>query len=288
MAPTYIAGYDGSDASRSAVVVAVQLARAEDAEVVVAHAHPHAPAAREPGAAGTAGQELGKRARRAAAMLDDLDVEGVGRRELIAGSPAKALHDLAVRERASLLCVGVTHHGRVGRLVQGSVGAKLLHGAPCPVLAVPELESGLRGSTIGVAYDGGEESRRALPAAERLARGLGGRLVLLAAFEPPPASSAAPFSTPWEVDPELRESFQREMDDAADHIGRAAGIDVAARVTAGSAGPEILRVSEDVDLLVTGSRSYGPARSVLLGSVSRHLIDHASCPVLVVPRSAED
>ena len=287
MPPTYIAGYDGSDASRSAVVVAVELARAEDAEVLVAHADPHAPPAHEPGAAGAADHELRRGVRRAAAMLDRLDVEGVSRRELVAGSPAKALHDLAVRERASLLCVGVTHHGRVGRLVQGSVGAKLLNGAPCPVLAVPELESGLRGSTIGVAYDGGEESRRALPAAERLALRLGGRLVLLATFEPPPASTAAPFSTPWEIAPELRESFRREMDDAADQIARASGIDVAVRLTAGRAGPEIVRASEDVDLLVTGSRSYGPARSVLLGSVSRHLIDHASCPVLVVPRSAE-
>jgi nucleotide-binding universal stress UspA family protein len=286
MPPTYIAGYDGTDASRSAVVVAVELARAEDAEVLVAHAHPHAPPAHEPGAAGTAGHELPKDVRRAAAMLDGLDVDGVSRRELIAGSPAKALHDLAVRERASMLCVGVTHHGRIGRLVEGSVGAKLLHGTPCPVLAVPRLESGLRGSTLGVAYDGGEESRRAVLAAERLARGLGGRLVLLATFEPR-VSTGAPFSTAWEVDPKLRESFQREMEDAADRMSRASGVDVAVRLLAGSAGPEILRASEDVDLLVTGSRSYGPARSVLLGSVSRHLIDHASCPVLVVPRSAE-
>ena len=38
---------------------------------------------------------------------------------------------------------------------------------------------------------------------------------------------------------------------------------------------------------MTGSRAYGPLRSVIVGSVSRHLVDHASCPVLVIPRSAE-
>ncbi|HXQ89016.1 MAG TPA: universal stress protein, partial [Solirubrobacterales bacterium] len=38
------------------------------------------------------------------------------------------------------------------------------------------------------------------------------------------------------------------------------------------------------DLLVTGSRGYGPVRRVLLGSVSTQLMRRASCPVLVVPR----
>ena len=39
-----------------------------------------------------------------------------------------------------------------------------------------------------------------------------------------------------------------------------------------------------VDLLVTGSRSYGPVQRALLGSVSEALTEGASHPVLVVPR----
>jgi hypothetical protein len=39
-----------------------------------------------------------------------------------------------------------------------------------------------------------------------------------------------------------------------------------------------------LDLLVVGSRSYGPPRTVLLGAVTRRLLDLASCPVMVVPR----
>lgn len=42
-----------------------------------------------------------------------------------------------------------------------------------------------------------------------------------------------------------------------------------------------------VDLLVTGSRGYGPLRRVLVGSVSIALMRSASCPVMVVPRTAE-
>jgi nucleotide-binding universal stress UspA family protein len=39
-----------------------------------------------------------------------------------------------------------------------------------------------------------------------------------------------------------------------------------------------------VDLLVCGSRGYGPVRRVLLGTVSAALVRQASLPVLVVPR----
>jgi nucleotide-binding universal stress UspA family protein len=39
-----------------------------------------------------------------------------------------------------------------------------------------------------------------------------------------------------------------------------------------------------VDLLVCGSRGYGPVRRVLLGTVSSALLRQASVPVLVVPR----
>ena len=41
---------------------------------------------------------------------------------------------------------------------------------------------------------------------------------------------------------------------------------------------------DDADLLVCGSRGYGPARRVLLGGVSSRLLKHARLPVIVVPR----
>ncbi len=45
--------------------------------------------------------------------------------------------------------------------------------------------------------------------------------------------------------------------------------------------------SEHVDLIVVGSRGYGPHRAVLLGSVSGRLVREAACPVIVVPRGVE-
>lgn len=42
---------------------------------------------------------------------------------------------------------------------------------------------------------------------------------------------------------------------------------------------------DDVDMLVCGSRGYGPVRRVLLGGVSSPLIRRARLPVAVVPRA---
>ena len=45
-----------------------------------------------------------------------------------------------------------------------------------------------------------------------------------------------------------------------------------------------MAASEHLDLLVMGSRAYGPAHAVLLGGVSRRVIAGAACPVVVLPR----
>jgi nucleotide-binding universal stress UspA family protein len=58
------------------------------------------------------------------------------------------------------------------------------------------------------------------------------------------------------------------------------------RALAGAPGPTIAAACEEAgaDLLVAGSRGYGPVMRVLLGSVSTQLVHTAPCPVLVVPR----
>ena len=58
----------------------------------------------------------------------------------------------------------------------------------------------------------------------------------------------------------------------------------------GVAGPEICRWAEatGADLLVA-ARHHGGWGAAVLGSVTRHLVDHAPCPVLVVrPGAVED
>lgn len=49
--------------------------------------------------------------------------------------------------------------------------------------------------------------------------------------------------------------------------------------------PQAVMVEESRGSLLTvvGRRGQGAVASILLGSVSRHVVDHASCPVVVVP-----
>jgi nucleotide-binding universal stress UspA family protein len=55
----------------------------------------------------------------------------------------------------------------------------------------------------------------------------------------------------------------------------------------GDPASELVRRSAEHDLLVLGSRGYGPVRSVLLGSVSSFVVRTAATAVLVVPRVAQ-
>jgi nucleotide-binding universal stress UspA family protein len=62
-------------------------------------------------------------------------------------------------------------------------------------------------------------------------------------------------------------------------------VDVEALV--GEPAEVLVDLSQHLDLLVCGSRGYGPARAVLLGSVSRRVASEAHCPVIVVPRGVK-
>jgi nucleotide-binding universal stress UspA family protein len=58
------------------------------------------------------------------------------------------------------------------------------------------------------------------------------------------------------------------------------------RAVYGITGEELAAFSEEVDILIVGSRSYGSVRRLVLGSTSDYLERHARNPTLVLPRAA--
>ena len=58
----------------------------------------------------------------------------------------------------------------------------------------------------------------------------------------------------------------------------------ASGVAVGLPGEELVAFGDEVELLVVGSRGYGPVRRMMLGSTSMHLARAARCPLLVLPR----
>jgi len=205
---------------------------------------------------------------------------------------AAAIDDLSPR----LVIVGSTRRGRVGRVLAGSTAERVIHGAAAPVAVVPHgyrlPEHGVR--TIGAAFVPSPEGHAALRAAADLARGVGGRLRGVMVLSPKHADegSAGQLSS-------LPESQRPAVDGSVTgRLAAEAALETAlAELAQGvDAEPDVLfqdpvegldAASELLDLLVLGSRAYGPMHAILLGGVSRRVIATAACPVLVLPRGAD-
>jgi nucleotide-binding universal stress UspA family protein len=167
-------------------------------------------------------------------------------------------------------------------VLPGSTGEHLLHGSPCAVAVVPKGYRATEHSAprlIGCAIDGSDEAMAALRGAATLARGLGAELEVIWAFAP----HVAPVDAEMLADLEV--VARRQLDDAIEALPPE--IPVGWVFVERDPVALIAERSRDLDLLVMGSRGYGPLRAVLLGGVSGRVIRDASCPVIVVPRGAE-
>ena len=83
-----------------------------------------------------------------------------------------------------------------------------------------------------------------------------------------------------------RRVVQEAVGQAASEIGETAP-EVTVSVATGQPTEELLRASQDADLLVVGSRGTGRFTRLLLGSVSSHVLQKAACAVVVIPRTAK-
>ena len=129
---------DGSDAADAALPVARDLARLAGAKIVVAH-DDRISVGRVGGAYSVHADEDDLQAK-IARQVEELKGEGlVATLELQRGpeSPADTIAEVAKSAGASLIVVGTRGHGPVAGALLGSVTQRLLHAAPCPVVAVP-------------------------------------------------------------------------------------------------------------------------------------------------------
>jgi nucleotide-binding universal stress UspA family protein len=277
-----LVGYDGSEGGRDALELARVLGEASGASALVVTVLPYGPL---PIPYEILEEEEAERAQplfeEARQRLGGLEVEA---RAFGGGSAAGVINDLAEREKIETIVVGSPHRGPIGRTLIGSVANGLLHGAPCEAILAPRgyaAEEHGPFRTIAVAYDDTEESRLALARAEAIALDCRATIVVFTVSAPPAVVPGAAGYTPA-MPPEAGSIVTRTVK-AVDERLAATG-----RSLAGVPGPAIVEASEEAgaDLLVCGSRHYGPVLRVLLGSVSTQLAHRAACPVLVVPRPA--
>lgn len=155
-----------------------------------------------------------------------------------------------------------------------------------------DLAAESRGGGIVVGIDGSAGSLRALRWAVQEAQLRGLKVRAIMAWEQPVAYGS---STMWSlgVDPsaeskeDLALAARIEVSRLEGESGPVDDIAISYEALEGHPAEVLLLAAQDAELLVVGSRGHGGFVGALLGSVSQHVVQHARCPVTVIPTSAE-
>jgi nucleotide-binding universal stress UspA family protein len=294
MSGSVVIGFEGSDSGEDALALGLLLARALRDRPIVAAVYPEE---YESGMGRVDAEYVAHMREQADQVLararrvvgDDPAVEY---RTVGSSSAAHGLDALAEQEAATTIVIGSsTRQAPLRRLFVGSTGERLLHGAGCPVAVAPRglhQRQWTQIGTIGCAFVDTPDGRAALAGAAALAQRIPARLRVYSVV-----GRMAEFSALAKTDSErafsdqMRSTFRESLDRAIGELPDR--LDASGELLEGDPVEVLAALDErDTDLLVCGSRGYGPVRRVLLGGVASRLVRRAASPVLVVPRGAGD
>ena len=279
-------GVDGYPEGRDAVVLGAAIARATEAELMLVSVYsaPLFPAPPELSSTSLRKEAEASlfRVREASAPTARIVVESDS-------SIARALHRIVHRDHRDLLVLGSSRQGSEGHVRIGKRTRQLLCHFECPLAIAPRGIHGgpeLELRRIGVGYDGEEESEAALALAASIASTSGAELDVRAVVDdrvPLLLRSAVSglASTEWS---DGLEAAEKDLHARAVAAAQAAGATATVDVLRGRPANALLELSGKVDLLVVGSRRWGPTARLVLGSTGEALMHDASCAVLAVPR----
>lgn len=271
-----IVGVDGRQNGRDAIALASRLL-AEGGKLTLAHVHsadlrafqaigPELVAEEE-----QSSQELLQRERAETGVQAELV-------SVTTATPGRGLHEQAEAQGADLIVVGSCSRGLLGRAMLGDDTRAALNGTPCAVaiaargFAAAQTEL----KRIGVGYDGSPESTAALGTARELTARSGGDLSVLEIVTIPPVMYTGL------MPPLLGESVDQMIEEA--NVRLQGMPDVKGRAVYGVPGEELAAFGDELDLLVVGSRNFGPVRRRVAGSTCNYLERHARCSLLTLPR----
>lgn len=272
-----VVGIDGSDGSLGALTVALGEAAVWDAalEVVLAWDYLNQPGDFDPHYSQAQAEEHARGL--VARAVEGSEVAVVPR--AVCDRAADALLD-AGRD-ADLLIVGARGKGGFLGLRLGSVSQSVVTHSRRPVMVVRGGVStpGTTGGTIVVGIDGSDHSRRALAWARDEAVARGAALLVVHGWSPPLDVMTVPSAAEA-----FAEAAQALVDGEVQWVAETApDLPVESQIVTGSAARAVLDAAADASLVVVGGRGRGGFKGLLLGSVSQQVVNHADCPVVVVP-----
>lgn len=273
-----VIGVDERPGARDAIELSRRLA-GPGAELTLAHVYPNELRSWR----GSSGPYESIERDDSAALLARLrDDAGLAAELRSVGAPTvgRGLHLLAEATGADLLVVGSSTRGMFARVRLSDDTRASLNGAPCAVAVAPigYADSPKLMREIGVGYNGSAESLHALA----VARDVAGRWdARVSAFEAVALSGRA-FA--GGAPPISDQAIEELVEQAHERVSGLEGIDPHAAY--GDPAEELAWYSASLDLLVVGSRDYGPFGRLFHGSTSQQLARAARCPLLVLTRAA--
>jgi nucleotide-binding universal stress UspA family protein len=199
------------------------------------------------------------------------------------GPPAAALVRLS--DGAHRMVVGGPPRGRLEGILLGSIALPVVAHSRCPVVVVPTGTKVVTPRRIVVGVDGSDASARAVELALQTAEACGAAVTCVLAWNLEVEDGVVvtePSSTRWSaVEQRYSELGHRTV---APLVAHHPGVDVDIVVRQGPPAKALVEAASDLeaDLLALGSRGRGGFTGLLLGSVSRRVLEQADRVVAIV------
>jgi nucleotide-binding universal stress UspA family protein len=215
---------------------------------------------------------------RALALAPELRVT----RDTVVADPAAALVEAS--RTAHVLVLDAGGLGHAAGVLLGATTHKVAAHSHCPVLVTPHNGKWTGTGPVVVGVDASRHSAPAVEWAFAEAQARGTKLVAVHSWwweEPDPFLSGYEWEGHW------REVVDSQRLEVAEMLAgwreKYPDVEVSTTLVRAQTAAALAEESLGAQLLVLGTRGRGGFTGLLLGSVSAHLIAHASCPVLVVP-----
>jgi nucleotide-binding universal stress UspA family protein len=276
--------FDGSTRAEEALEFARTLAQASQASLTLLHVEPWGAPVESTRRDHVDLDALVERLR-----ADGLDAHAMMRFD----DPEDGITLTATLESVDLIVLSPHLREGMDALLHPSVTARMLARSPAPLLIFPDAMPYI-GATppladpaarILVPLDGSQRAEAALSLAMELARYYDRDLLLARASTPPTYVTGTEIYTPvGDYASSYRQEAQSYLEDVAARV-RDAGLRSQTLVLAGPPEAELkaLLAREPIGLVVLCTHGRTGAARLLLGSVARHLIYHATTPLIVLP-----
>ncbi len=271
---TVVVGVDGSPSAHTALRWAIDQAVAEKRPLTLVFAEPSSEGGEGQSILTEASAEVSRRA-------PAVEVHQV----LVVADPREVL--LQLSRQASLVVLGSRGRGPVRRLLLGSVGVAVTRHAACSVVVVRPGNVGLVRHGVLVGVDGSETSRGVLEFAFHHASLHGLALTVLHTFvDSIVYGSTDGVAVPFLVNARANDLEEERLLLAESMSGmqeKYPDVRVRTELARGLPAERLLQEDTRMNLIVVGSHVSGSASELLHGSVAMTVVEHATCPVALVP-----